>query len=79
MQQLQQNVGLFITDSKIISSTYIDTLNSRLATAINEGWVQFGAPFQFQDQLCVNVVKFDERITKLLNVAVTGVLAELGM
>jgi hypothetical protein len=63
---------LFINESRIIFSSAINTsvrvseVNKQIAEALKEWWIQFGQPFSLEGTLCVNLVKFDERLTGMM-------------
>lgn len=77
-----QQLTLFITESKVICDINLGRFNGQLAQALREGYIQLGSPFVWGNELAVNVVKIDERLSnlgkKLIDIGLAQ-LAELGM
>lgn len=80
--QSQQQLALFITESKVISDFNLGRFNGQIADAIKNGYIQMGTPFVWGNELAVNMVKIDPRITdftkKVLDVGLAQ-LAEIGL
>lgn len=80
--QSQQQLALFVTESKVISEIHLGRFNNLLAQAIADGYIQLGTPFVWGSELAVNVVKIDQRITdftkKVLDIGLAQ-LAEAGL
>lgn len=80
--QSQQQLTLFVTESKVICDINLGRFNNQLSDALNEGYIQLGTPFVWGNELAVNVVKIDQRITdftkKILDIGLAQ-LAESGL
>ncbi len=80
--QSHQQLALFVTESKVISDPHLGRFNGQLADAIKNGYIQLGTPFVWGNELAVNVVKIDQRITdftkKVLDIGLAQ-LAEAGL
>lgn len=80
--QSQQQLALFVTESKVICDVNLGRFNGQLADAIKNGYIQLGTPFVWGNELAVNVVKIDQRITdftkKVLDIGLAQ-LAEAGL
>jgi hypothetical protein len=80
--QSHQQLALFVTESKVISEIHLGRFNNLLAQAIADGYIQLGTPFVWGNELAVNVVKIDQRITdftkKVLDIGLAQ-LAEAGL
>lgn len=78
----QQSLALFVTESKVICDINLGRFNNQLRDALNEGYIQLGSPFVWGNELAVNVVKIDQRITdftkKVLDIGLAQ-LAEAGL
>lgn len=78
----QQSLTLFVTESKVICDISLGRFNNQLRDALNEGYIQLGSPFVWGNELAVNVVKIDQRITdftkKVLDIGLAQ-LAEAGL
>lgn len=78
----QQSLALFVTESKVICDGHLGRFNGQLADAIKNGYIQLGSPFVWGNELAVNVVKIDQRITdfttKVLDIGLAQ-LAEAGL
>ena len=71
----QQNLSLFIKESKIITDTGTVAFNRQLQAALDDGWLQNGNMFAVGNDLAVNVIRIDQRLVdftqKILDVGLS--------
>ena len=68
----QQNLSLFIKESKIIAEPSVGVFNRQLQAALDDGWLQHGNMFAVGEEYVVNVIRLDPRLVdftqKILNI-----------
>lgn len=72
-----QQLTLFIKESKIISSDNVMSFNSKLQAAIDNGWIQNGAPFACGGEMCINMIKIDGRLMEVVGAAIDLAIEQL--
>lgn len=65
MSDNQQNLSLFIKESRVITDCRISVFNTLLADALKSGWLQNGNMFAVGDEYAVNVIRIDQRLIDL--------------
>lgn len=76
----QQNLALFIKESKIIADSGVVSFNRQLQAALNDGWMLHGNVFAVGNEYVVNLIRLDQRLVdftqKILDVGMSQ-LSEL--
>ena len=74
-----EQLGLFATGYKMITSGDTNVFNERVNEALADGWVVYGGVLNINNQPAISMVKIDQRAAKLLDATMAMMAEQLGV